>query len=71
MNKELEQLGKDLVAVFNKHGIEIFEGSLRMETKPCYRNGENLIVLPMEITFDRVLSYPKKRIDGTYEDVFV
>lgn len=71
MNEELEQLGKDLVEVFKKYGIEIVEGSLELKTKPYYRNGYNLIVQPMEITFDRVLSYPKKRLDGTYEDIFV
>ena len=71
MNEGLQQLEKDLVEVFKKHGIEIVEGSLCLKTKPYYRNGDNLIVQPMEITFDKVLSYPKKRIDGTYEDIFV
>ena len=71
MNEELQHLGKDLVEVFRKHGIEIVEGSLALETKPYYRNGYNLIVHPMVITFDKVISYPKKRIDGTYEDIFV
>jgi hypothetical protein len=71
MNEELQQLGKDLVEVFKKYSIEIVEGSLCLKTKPYYRNGDNLIVQPMEITFDKVLSYPKKRIDGTYEDIFV
>lgn len=71
MSKELEQLEKDLVEVFRKHDIEIVVGSLELKTKPYYRNGDNLIVQPMEITFDKVLSYPKKRIDGTYEDIFV
>lgn len=71
MNKEIKELGKDLIEVFKKYGIEISEGSLELKTKPYYRNGCNLIVQPMEITFDKVLSYPKKRIDGTYEDIFV
>lgn len=71
MNKEIEELGKDLIEVFKKHGIEIVEGSFELKTKPYYRNGENLIVLPMEITFDKVLSYPKMRIDGTYDDIWV
>ena len=71
MNKELKQLGQDLVEVFKKHGIEISEGSLELKTKPYYRNYNNLVVQPMEITFDKVISYPKKRIDGTYEDIFV
>lgn len=71
MNEELEQLGKDLVAVFEKHGIEISEGSLELKTKPYYRNSYNLIVQPMEITFDRLLSCQKKRIDGTYDDIYI
>ena len=71
MNEELKQLGQDLVEVFKKYGIEIVEVSLDLKTKPYYRNGEKLIVQPMEITFDKVLSYPKKRLDGTYEDIFV
>ena len=71
MSKELEQLGRDLVEVFRKHGIEIVEGSLVLKTKPYYRNSEYLIVQPIEITFDRVLAYPKRRIDGTYDDIFV
>ena len=71
MNEELEQLGQDLVEVFKKYGIDIVEGSLELKTQPYYRNGYNLIVQPMSITFDKVLSYPKKRIDGTYEDIFV
>lgn len=68
---ELLELKQDLIEVFRKHSIEISEGSLELETKPYYRNDDNLIVHPMVITFDKVLSYPKKRIDGTYEDVFV
>jgi hypothetical protein len=71
MNEELQQLGQDLVEVFKKHGIEISEGSLCLKAKPFYRKGDNLIVQPMEITLDRVLSYPKRRIDGTYEDIWV
>ena len=71
MKEELQSLGQDLKEVFKKYGIEIVEGSLELKTKPYYRNGDNLIVQPMEITFDKVLSYPKKRIDGTYEDIFV
>lgn len=71
MNEELQQLRKDLIEVFSKYGIEIVEGSLELKTKLYYRNGDNLIVQPMEITFDKVISYPKKRIDGTYEDIFV
>lgn len=71
MNEELQQLRKDLIEVFSKYGIGIVEGSLELKTKLYYRNGDNLIVQPMEITFDKVISYPKKRIDGTYEDIFV
>lgn len=71
MNEELEQLGQDLVEVFKKYGIEIVEGSLVLKTKPYYRNGCNFIVQPIEITFDRVLSYPKKRIDGTHDDIYM
>lgn len=71
MKEELQSLGQDLKEVFKKYGIEIVEGSLELKTKPYYRNGYNLIVQPMEITFDKVLSYPKKRLDGTYEDIFV
>ncbi|MBO7281041.1 MAG: hypothetical protein J6V00_07760 [Bacteroidaceae bacterium] len=71
MNEELQQLEKDLVEVFKKHDIEISEGSLDLKTKPFYRKGDNSIVQPMEITFERLLAYPKKRIDGTYEDIFV
>lgn len=71
MNKELQQLEKDLVEVFNKHGIEIFDGSLVLKSIPYYRNSYNLIVQPMELTFERVLAYPKRRIDGTYDDIFV
>ena len=65
------QLGKDLVEVFKKYGIEIREGSLELKTKPFYRKGDNSIVQPMEITFDRLLAYQKKRIDGTYDDIYV
>lgn len=71
MNEELQQLEKDLVEVFRKHSIEFLEGSLVLKTKPYYRREDNLIVQPLEITLDRVLSYPKRRIDGTYEDIFV
>ena len=71
MNEELQQLGKDLVEVFKKYGIEISEGSLELKTKPFYRNGDNSIVQPLEITFDRLLAYAEKRIDGTYEDIWV
>lgn len=60
-----------MIEVFKKHGIEIVEGSLELKTKPYYRNDYNLIVHPMVITFDKVLSYPKKRIDGTYDDIYV
>lgn len=71
MNKEIEELGKDLIEVFKKHGIEISKGSLELKTKPYYRNYNNLVVQPLEITFDRLLAYQKKRIDGTYDDIFV
>lgn len=71
MNEELQSLGQDLKEVFKKYGIEISEGSLELKTKPYYRNGDNLIVQPMEITFDRLLAYQKKRIDGTYDDIYV
>lgn len=71
MNEQLQQLEKDLKGVFKKYGIEINEGSLELKTKPCHRNYNNLAVQPMEITFDRLLAYQKKRIDGTYEDIFV
>ena len=71
MNEELQQLEKDLVEVFRKHGIEIVEVSLDLKTKPYYRNGDKLIVQPMEITFDRLLAYAKRRIDGTYDDIYV
>lgn len=71
MNEELQQLEKDLVEVFKKHGIEISEGSLELKTKPFYRNGDGSIVQPMEITLDRLYSYAKRRIDGTYEDILV
>lgn len=71
MNEELKQLGQDLKEVFKKYGMEISEGSLELKTKPYYRNGYNLIVQPMEITFDKVRSYPKKRVDGTYDDIYV
>jgi hypothetical protein len=71
MNEELKQLEQDLVEVFRKYGIELLEGSLVLKTKLYYRRGDNLIVQPFEITFDRVLSYPKRRIDGTYEDIWV
>ena len=71
MNKEIEELGKDLIEVFKKHGIEIVEGSLELKTKPHYRNYNNLVVQPMEMTFERLLAYQKKRIDGTYDDIYV
>lgn len=69
--EELQQLGKDLVEVFKKHGIEISEGSLELKTKSFYRKVDGCIIQPMEITFDRLLSYQKKRIDGTYDDIWV
>ena len=71
MNKELQQLGKDLVEVFKKYGIEIVEGSLDLKNKPYYRNYNNLVAQPMELSDERILSYPKKRIDGTYDDICV
>lgn len=71
MNEELEQLGQDLVEVFKKYGIEIVEGSLELKTKPLYRNGDGAIVQPIEITFDRLLAYAKRRIDGTYDNIYV
>lgn len=71
MSEELQQLEKDLVEVFKKHGIEISEGSLDLKIKPFYRKGDNSIVQPMEITFDRLLAYAKRRIDGTYDDIYV
>lgn len=71
MEEELTQLGKDLVEVFKKHGIEISEGRLDLKTKPLYRKGDNSIVQPVEITFNRLLSYAKSRIDGTYDDIYV
>ena len=71
MNKEIEELGKDLIEVFRKHGIEIVEGGLELKTKPLYRNGDGAIVQPLEITLDRLYSYAKRRIDGTYDDIYV
>lgn len=71
MNEELQSLGQDLKEVFKKYGIEIFEGSLELKTKPLYRNDDRAIVQPLEITLDRVYSYAKRRIDGTYDDVYV
>lgn len=71
MSKELEQLGKGLVKVFKKHGIEIKEGSLELKTKPFYRKEDGCITQPMEITFERLLAYQKKRIDSTYDDIYV
>lgn len=68
---ELLELKQDLIEVFRKHGIEISEGSLYLKTKPFYRKGDNSIVQPMEITFDRLLAYAKRRIDGTYDDIYV
>jgi hypothetical protein len=70
MDEELQQLGKDLVEVFKKHGIEISEGSFYLKTYPFYRKGDNSIVQPVEITFDRLLAYAKRRIDGTYDDIY-
>lgn len=71
MSEELQQLGKDLVEAFKKYGIEISEGSLELKAKPFYRKGDNSIVQPMEITFDRLLAYAKRRIDGTCDDIYV
>lgn len=71
MNEELQQLEKDLIEVFKKHGIEICEGSLELKTKPLYRNDDWAIVQPLKITFDRLYSYAKRRIDGTYDDIYV
>lgn len=71
MSEELKQLGQDLVEVFKKYGIEISEGSLELKTKPYYRQYNNLVVQPMELNFERILSHPKKRIDGTYDDIYV
>ena len=68
---ELLELKQDLQEVFKKYGIEISEGSLYLKTKPFYRNGDNSIVQPMEITFDRLLAYAKRRVDGTYDDIYV
>lgn len=68
---ELLELKQDLVEVLRKHGIETVEGSLDLKNKPYYRNYNNLVVQPMEITFERLLAYPKRRIDGTYDDIFV
>ena len=71
MNKELEQLEQDLKDVFKKYGIEINDVSLELKTKPLYRNGDRDIVEPLEITLDRCYSYAKRRIDGTYDDIYV
>lgn len=71
MNEELQPLGQDLKEVFKKYGIEIFEGSLELKTKPLYRNGDGAIVQPLEITLDMCYSYAKRRIDGTYDDIYV
>ena len=68
---ELLELKQDLIEAFRKHGIEIKEGSLGLKTKPFYRNEDGCIIQPMEITFDRLLAYQKKRIDGTYDDIYV
>lgn len=43
-----------------KYGIEIIEGSLELKTKPYFRRYNNLDVQPMEITFERILAYPKE-----------
>ena len=71
MNEELKQLGQDLVEVFKKYGIEIVEGSLELKTKLFYRKEDGCITQPVEITFDRLLAYAKRRIDGTYDDIYV
>ena len=71
MNEELKQFEQDLVAVFKKYGIEISEGSLELKTKPFYRKADGRIIQPMEVTFDRLFAYQKKRIDGTYDDIWV
>lgn len=71
MNEELKQFEQDLVVVFKKHGIEIVEGSLELKTKPLYRNDDRAIVQPLEITLDRCYSHAKRRIDGTYDDIYV
>ena len=68
---ELLELKQDLVEVFKKHGIEIVEGSLDLRNKPYYRNYNNMVVQPVELTFERMLAYPKIRIDGTYDDIYV
>ena len=68
---ELLELKQDLIEVFRKHGMEISEGSLELKTKPFYRKGDGCIIQPMEITFDRLLAYAKRRIDGTYDDIYV
>lgn len=70
MDEELQQLGEDLVEVFKKHGIEISEGSIYLKTYPFHRNGDNSIVQPVEITFNRLLAYAKRRVDGTYDDIY-
>lgn len=71
MDNKIEELGKDLIWVFRKHGIEIVEGSLELKTKPLYRNDDRAIVQPLEITLDRFYSHAKRRIDGTYDDIYV
>ena len=71
MSEELQQLGEDLVEVFKKHGIEISEGSLCLKATPFYRKEDNSIVQPMEMTFDRLIAYAKRRIDCTYDDIYV
>ena len=71
MNEELKQLGQDLVEAFKKYGIEISEGSLVLKTKPCYRSGCNFIMQPIEITLTVFYPIPKKRIDGTYDDIYM
>lgn len=71
MKKEIEELRKDLKEVFKKHGIEIVEGSLELKNKPYHRNYNNLVVQPMEKTFERLLAYAKRRIDGTYDDIYI
>jgi hypothetical protein len=71
MNEELKQFERDLMGVFRKYCIEISEGSLELKTKPLYRNNDGDIVQPLEITLNRIYSYAKRRIDGTYDDIYV
>lgn len=71
MIKEIEKLGNELSDVFKKHGIEIAEGSFYLKTKPLYRKGDNSIVQPVEIIFDRLIAHTKSRIDDTYDDIWI